>query len=313
MCTWSRLICIMSIPLFFQPGCAVKKPSPQVVGNGPVIHQNLSDSSYILRVHNISVSIDPNAGGRIISLQLEGKEQLSQKSVHPKYYGSSLWLSPQSIYNKQLETLDISKYKGLIKNPYLYLQSEADKVNGFQIEKRFYGNTADTSIHIRYTITNVSDSTRWLAPWEVTRVPVDGLSFFPKGGDKPLLKSNLLIYDSAGIIWFPYDQSAITSSQKLFMDGSEGWLAHVKNRVIFIKQFPEIMHAQAAPGEEDVEIYANKEKTYIELENQGAYRRLLPSQSVTWEVKWYLRNLPGNIQVETGNAALINHVRKIIR
>jgi hypothetical protein len=33
------------------------------------------------------------------------------------------------------------------------------------------------------------------------------------------------------------------------MNGSEGWLAHVKNGVIFIKQFPEISHLQAAPGE----------------------------------------------------------------
>lgn len=32
------------------------------------------------------------------------------------------------------------------------------------------------------------------------------------------------------------------------MDGKEGWLAHVKNGIIFIKQFPDMLPSGAAPG-----------------------------------------------------------------
>jgi hypothetical protein len=105
----------------------------------------------------------------------------------------------------------------------------------------------------------------------------------------------------------------ITGHQKLFRNGSEGWLAHSKNGLMFIKQFPDISIDQEAPKETEIELYANKDKTYIELENQGMYKTLRPGESITWNVRWYLRQLPSNIRIKLGNADLSQFVRKTLR
>ncbi|MEJ7830800.1 MAG: hypothetical protein WKF91_21525, partial [Segetibacter sp.] len=213
-----RCMFIIAILVFFQLNCTVKKSRHEVVRKSSDIHQNFSDSTYILQVHNISISIDAKAGARIISFALDGREQLSLKSIHRNFFGSTLWLSPQSVWSKpQPPVLDVAMYKGVIKKDYLNLQSSVDTVNGLQFEKRFWVDVKDTSVHIRYTIHNISKEVKCLAPWEVTRVPVGGLSFFPKSSDTPLAKSNLPVLDAGGIVWYTSDKSAISSSQKLFM------------------------------------------------------------------------------------------------
>ncbi len=304
---------IIGIAALLHHACSVKRHQERSQSKA-VTCQRVPGGGYVLRVHNISLGVDPDAGGKVTSFKLGDKEQLTPSTVHPKYYGSTLWISPQNVWSKPWpRILDSSMYKASVKTPYLYLKSETDQVNGLKIVKRFYGDATDTSISILYRITNRSKEEKWLAPWEVTRVPVDGLSFFPKESEKPLSKSNLVIYDSIGVIWFPYDHATISKSQKMFMNGAGGWLAHVNDRVLFLKQYPQILPSEAAPGEEEIEIYANKEKTYIELEIQGAYRRLLPLQSVELEVKWYLRKLPDHISAETGNPGLISYVRTVLQ
>jgi hypothetical protein len=266
-------------------------------------------------VNNTSLEIESNHGGRISSLALEGNEFLSSKSVHPKYYGSTLWMSPQAKWSvSRLQgVLDNSVYNLVVSDmSSLHLKSQNDSLSGFLFEKQFFGNAKDTSIRIRYIITNISDEKKELAPWEVTRVPTGGLAFFPKGSHPPLQKSNLAIQDLQGLIWYPYDSTTV-SKQKLFMNGGEGWLAYVKDEIILIKQFADINPNQVAPGEEEVEIYVDKEKSYIELENQGIYRTLLPSDTLTYDVKWYIRNLPSHIQSRIGNNDLIEYVRSVIR
>jgi hypothetical protein len=280
---------------------------------GLSVHE--AEGLFTLNVYNTSLTIESNYGGRISSLALEGNEFLSSKSVHPKYYGSTLWMSPQAIWSvSRLQgVLDNSVYNTVVSDrSSLHLKSQNDSLSGFSFEKQFFGNAKDTSIRIRYIITNISEEKKKLAPWEVTRVPTGGLAFFPKGSQPPLQKSNLAIQDVQNFIWYPYDSSTV-SKQKLFMNGGEGWLAYVKDEIILIKQFADINPNQAAPDEEEVEIYVDKQKSYIELENQGIYRTLLPSDTLIYDVKWYIRRLPSNIQSRIGNNDLIEYVRGVIR
>jgi hypothetical protein len=198
----------------------------------------------------------------------------------------------------------------------LRLKSENDILNGFKFSNHFKISDADTSIVIRYVITNIAKDIQEVAPWEVTRVPTGGLVFFPKGitNDVPLtnkIRPLLAVRDVKGIIWYPYDSSQL-SPQKLMMDGSEGWLAYVNKGIIFIKKYPVIKPVQAAPGEKNVELYVNKEKTFIELENQGAYQKLLTGDSLSYEVKWYVRRVPENLLNQVGNMKLIEFARSII-
>lgn len=288
-----------------------------VSGQSNAIPSVLKDGIYVLNSGNLYMVIDGNTGSRVISLKLDGEEILGSKIEHPKYYGSTLWLSPEGKWRGQA-VLDASAYTNEFFNgEELRLKSKDDTVNGFAFLKIFQTNMSDTSIIIKYTITNISKEPQEVAPWEVTRVPTGGLAFFPKRSPEDIPVANkrlpvLTTCDSAGFIWYPYD-SSLLSSQKVFIDGSEGWVAYIRNKVIFIKKFPVIDPRQAAPGEKNIELYVNKENTYIELENQGAYRKLLTGNSLSYETKWYARRLPSGLKVETGNRALISYIRSVVR
>jgi hypothetical protein len=268
---------------------------------------------YRLSVGNVTMEIDPGTAGRITSLQLAGQELLTQPDVHAANYGSSFWSAPQSQWNwPPPPVLDQAPYEVNTHESRLQMKSQSDSLTGYAFTKEFYGNPIDTTIHIQYTIANVSGVDKTVAPWEVTRVPAGGFSFFPKGSVPSLPQSNLPVQDSIGIIWFAYDSASIVANQKIFMNGSEGWLAHIQHDIILIKQFPDVPAGQAAPGEEEVEIYANKERTYVELENQGAYQPLPAGKSETWTFTWYVRRLPKDIAVRVGNQALVDYVRKVL-
>jgi hypothetical protein len=279
------------------------KPSLLLKGNG----------IYEIKVADIVMEIDAGKGARILSFRLKDKEMLSTNAVHAENYGSTLWLSPQTWKWPPYPVLDREQYHARIKKNVLHLISGADKVSGFRMSKTIVANSSDSSFSINYTITNISDKDRSAAPWEVTRVIAGGITFFPIGPSGGYSKSNLATEDLNGICWFQYIPELITGHQKLFRNGSEGWLAHSKNGLMFIKQFPDISIDQEAPKETEIELYANKDKTYIELENQGMYKTLRPGESITWNVRWYLRQLPSNIRIKPGNADLSKFVRKTLR
>jgi hypothetical protein len=293
-----------------------------IAGYLPANGQNLtrqsvtSEGLFTLNCGNMSIVIDRTTGARVISLKLDGDEILGGKNLNTRYYGSSLWLSPEAKW-RAMGIIDVSPYNlELFNNVDLLLKSNIDTINGFIVSKKFHRNLSDTSIIIQYTIINCAKSIQEIAPWELTRVPTGGLAFFPKGSpqDLPVISKrmqSLSVRDSIGIIWYPFD-SLLSSSQKLFMNGGEGWVAYVLNRVLFIKKFPAIMPDQAAPAEKNIEMYVNR-KSYIELENQGVYQKLAPGDSLRYETKWYARRLPAGLKVGTGNQALVNYVRRVVR
>ena len=151
-----------------------------------------------------------------------------------------------------------------------------------------------------------------MAPWEITRLRTGGLTFFPIGeGAQP--PSSLTVREAEGAIWFDYDPSSITDHQKLFAHGSEGWVAHVDvpRRMLLIKTFPNISKEEQAPGEAQIELYADPAHTYVEVEQQGAYRPLPPGERTIWTVVWRLRRVPPGIELAPGNKNLLALVRAL--
>lgn len=263
---------------------------------------------------NISITVDGNVGARVTSLKLNGKEYLNLKIGQEKNYGSTFWLSPQDKWSGLQGILNASPFNVTsVNDTMLVFKNENDTLTGLTYTKQFILQHSDTSVLIKYTITNNSKKIKQLAPWEVTRFSIGGLAFFPKGNYPALTKSNLTVKDSIGIIWYPYDPSAQYSRQKLFMNGGENWLAHLHEGRLFIKQFPHITPSEVAPGEEEIEIFSNKEKPFIELENQGRYQSLISGESLTYQVKWYVRELPSNVSPQIGSSSLIEHVRNVIK
>jgi hypothetical protein len=304
-----RILLSLPLLLFVTVACNLdKEPAsakPTDKGNGIF--------SFI--VNNLGFEVDLKSGGRISSFKLNGKEFLSGKQVNPDNWGSTFWPSPQSAWGwPPSEEIDKKAYTGGIVENTVVLTSKKDSKLGYVIKKEFFANTKDTSVTIRYTITNDSDSTQSVSPWEITRVAPGGLTFFPAGKGEKRGKLAPLMKESDGIVWFAYNKDLIPEGhEKLMCDGSEGWMAQVSKDMVFIKKWEDVPLEKNAPGEGEVEIYANPDKSYIEIEPQGPYTSLAPKGILSWDVKWYLRPLPQGMKAEAGNKALVDFVKKVVK
>ncbi len=282
----------------------INPPQPVDKGNG----------IYTITIDAMSIEIDSKSGGRISSLKLKDREFLYTAKASDNW-GSTFWTSPQSAWGwPPSENINSKPYTGRIDGLKVNLTSNKDDKLGLVINKKLSGNLKDTSFSIVYTITNVSQETKQVAPWEITRVAPGGLTIFPSG--KSTKKGDLvpLMKDSSGITWFKYQADKIPAGvPKYFSDGSEGWIAQVSGNMILIKTFKDVEPANAAPDEAEIELYANPDKTYIEIEQQGDFTKIDKGSSSTWEVKWYIRSLPKRTKVDAGNMALIKFIRNTIK
>lgn len=278
-----------------------------------------SDTIMLLQLNNLYLGIDLNNGGRIVSFTIDDREILSSKQINKRYYGSTFWLAPEKIWSS-LQPYDNGEFE--IKNISDYRIDTREKQNVvranqiFSMGKSFIVNAEDTSFIIQYSVTNISGRLRGVAPWEVTRVPTGGIIFSKKrmATDAPIpndMYPLLNIRDSLSYIWYPPDTSTV-SAEKAFLNG-DGWIAYVLDDFVFIKQFPVIDIGLSAPDERNIEIYVNKAKTYIELENQGPYTNLASDESLNYTVRWYARKLPSGIKDYIGSRDLINFVEGILK
>ncbi len=269
--------------------------------------------------NGIYFEADANNAGRISIFSLGGKNMLSGKEINATNWGTSLWPSPQSAWGwPPSKELDVKPYKGGIKEDLqsIELISEQDSMLGIVFTKNYKVSPQDTSIVVTYTIMNNALKTQSLAPWEISRVAPGGLTLYPTGqGAKQNLLAKLMV-DKEGITWFAYDSAAMnfkpSDVPKLMHDGAEGWLAQVNGGLLLIKKFVDVSVAKTAPGEGEIEFYANPDKSYIEIEQQGEYTSLEPGKSLNWEVKWYLRKLPEGVKAEVGNKALVEFIRSVV-
>jgi hypothetical protein len=246
---------------------------------------------YTIRFADLSFSVSAN-GGRVVSFQRDGHELLLSDSVHPRYYGATLWLSPQSRFWPQPSTLDKKAYRVTKHRNSLRLTSETDSLTGFRFIKEFEIVRQDTSVLVNYIIENHSDSVQHVAAWDVTRV-AGGITSFPlKEKNLPGLSSDLAnISTKDGVLYYTFSQDSLAGKQKLFATTSEGWLAHQSNHLLFIKSFPQVAVNDLPPLQGEVEIFLAPNSLYVELENHGPYTRLEKGESLTYRQKWRLLSL----------------------
>jgi len=274
---------------------------------------------YSINIKNMTLEIDPSIGGRITSFSIDGKDFLTGTTVNSFNWGSTFWTSPQSDWKwPPPAALDNKPYAAKIENNELVMTSQRDEKTGIVVTKRLSGNRRSGSYTLQYTITNQSDTPRKVAPWEITRVHPNGISFFPMGKGQRSGGLAPLTNETNGICWFAYDamKLPLQGDRKLLSDGAEGWLAQLNDRAILIKKFTDIPFEKSAPKEGEIELFASPViagKSYVEMENQGAYEELPPGASSTWTVAWYLRRLPADMKAEAGNNLLVDYVRKLIR
>ncbi len=243
---------------------------------------------YTLQKGDLSISVSTKEGGKVISFKKAGEEMLLQKDIQPKYYGSTLWLSPQRRFWPPSDILDNQTYQASFSKEKLRLKSQQDKKIGFRIAKEFE-ILKDTSILIRYTIENISDQTQYVAPWDVTRVNGGLTCFLVKKTNLTDLSSDLNhVQIKNGMLYYRYEKENNQRGQKLFAITSKGKLYHYYKNLVFIKQFPRINEKDLPERQGEVEIFLSPNSSYIELENHGKYTKLLKGKKLTYTQRWYL-------------------------
>lgn len=272
---------------------------------------------YSFRFADTVFAVDAAEGARIITFSLGGHNLLTAaKDANDVNWGSTLWPSPQSDWSwPPPAEIDSGAYTASLAGATLTLSSATASALGLSVTKTFTVDSLAGVVNIEYRISNRGTRSRSVAPWEVSRVAAGGLTFFPLGEGAPSKGSPALLplELSGGVAWLAYDASAVTEAQKALADGSEGWLAHVMDHLLLVKAFGDITPAQTAPGEAEIELYADPTRTYIELEDQGALTRLASGASLTWTVRWFLRELDASIPVEVGSADLLGMVRALVQ
>jgi len=236
---------------------------------------------------DVTMTINAAEGGKVISYKYKDQEVLSQNQF-PNAYGSTFWTSPQVEWNwPPVAEIDRLPYEIVSEtaNEEIVLKGKVAEKLKYSVTKKFAVDKKDGAIVATYTITNASDETRKVAPWEITRVPGEGTVFFdcPLAGITP---EGLMPFTEAfKASWLKFDVQK--ENRKINADG-KGWLAYVNNGVMMVKKFPNITPDQPAPNEAEIQVYINANSTYVELESQGAYIELKPGESLDWTVRWYL-------------------------
>lgn len=275
----------------------------------------LENGRYVFRSEELEFEVDPARGGRITRFSLAGTNILTGPDVVaqgegalPNMYGSTFWTSPQSTWGWPPEAaLDSDAHPATLEGSALTLVSQPGATTGYGVQKRFSVDAARARVLLEYELKN-HRGTQPAAPWEISRVPKEGLVFFAAAsapGSASTLSSSLL----DGVAWVDV-QRAPASDSKLFQDGSEGWLAYAYRDLVFIKLFDDVPAAEQATGEAEIEVFISGSFDYVEIEQQGPSALLPVGNSASWRVAWLLRRRPANIDATLGNPALVAWVRE---
>jgi len=267
-------------------------------------------SMYTLNFKNILFKVDTAAGGKITSFQIDGNEFLVPKLNDADFlYGATLWPAPQSWpWPPPFTEIEDGTYTASVENNKLSLES-VDEMD-MKFIKSFWANESDTSININYCMVNTGSNQRRNALWELSRPPVNGLTFWPTGpgGTWGDLASSVVEQNNHS--WLNIDAET-RRNLKFFADGAKGWFAHVDaNRNLYIKTFTDVNKADFAEGEGELELWIAND--YIELESLSAAQTLNTNDTLHYNLKWYLRKLPESITAEIGSAELLALVNSTI-
>lgn len=261
-----------------------------------------------LRSGDLTVTVDPQIGGRITGLQFGEHEILTGPEVHAENFGSTFWLSPQSLWSwPPVAAHDAAPYTLLQQSPKgVQLQSASGA--GAQVMKsvRALGSNL---LQLDYRI-EAQAAFPEVAAWEITRVARSGLAFAPVS--RPTIETVRgemdFILDENDVLWLPMDMGESLIEGKVIANGSAGWLAYADRGYLYLKIYPRISPQQMASGEGDIELYLSDKSPYLELEVQSAAQALAAEEQLNWRTHWLAAKIPPTVLVKAKSATLIEFV-----
>ena len=263
-----------------------------------------------LQQGELSLSVAPHYGGRITEMRLGERDLLALAERDPNNFGSTFWLSPQTLWNwPPVLEHDSAPYRvqGLGQN-FVALESESGA--GARVAKAIALQGANRA-RIDYRI-HAEKPFAEIAAWEITRVPNRGMAFAPVTPEtiKTVRGTVDFQLDDTSVLWLPMSGEGPLVEGKVVANGSEGWLAYAVDRLLYLKVYPPVPQQHMATGEGDIELYLSGEKPYLELEVQSAARALVPGDTLQWSVEWILLPIPAPVDVSPGSDGLLAFVRQ---
>jgi hypothetical protein len=289
--------------------------------------------TYVLEFGKTKLVVDPAHGARISEFSLDGTNILTGPTANAMYWGSTFWSAPESewlptgiipAYDTGAFTMSVGADSTIsAAGPTSMI---ANNMKTVAVNKTFAADLAKGAIAITYSLTNKGANTFTLGHWEVTRVPPDGLTFFPVGTGNPVnnvgMISTCCLTTMNGIAWIDNSKyappsSAATNYSKYSIDGKDGWVAHVikdaAGDLLLVKTFKDIPQGMAGAGHGEVEIYFDPARKYVEVEDHHEQSSFTAGAKLDWPVRWYLRRLPASVTRMAGNQALIDYVQNLIK
>jgi hypothetical protein len=236
----------------------------------------------------ISLTVEPEYGGRITSLTFDGIEVLRTERDSAGFtFGSTAWPSPQSDWKwPPPAALDREPYtlQRLDSNSILLI-SEEDPQTKLTLQKRFrLGPESD--IGLTYWLTYKGDSTLSVAAWENTRLPYAGRIEFAADSIRERHPGTVVGKDSLRTIHFDEQH---TEPTKIFANLDTVPAVYYNDGVALEKHTVVTDFYRTAPEQAPLEIYLDPTRNLVEFELQGDYRKLSYGQTTTLRSKWVLR------------------------
>lgn len=275
---------------------------------------------YSLSMGNTYLELDPGNGARMTALRVggpTGPNLLADSTVTAQEdnWGSTFWPSPQNwawppTDAGSIDAINTLPYAPVLAGDTLTLTGQVNATAPtVSVTKKFSADLARLAIVIDYMMTNGGTAPVTVAPWEITRVPSGGITFYAEAS-APVANDPMVLPPTTsadGVRWYQHDPSVIEPT-KFFADG-KGWIAHAAGDLLLIKSFADLAPTDSPPGEAEIEIFAAPR--YVEVENQGAVKTLAPGESLHWTVRWYARKLVTPAVV--GSADLVAYVQNQIK
>jgi hypothetical protein len=283
----------------------------------------------VLEFESTLFEVDPAVGGRITQFSQNGQNVLASAAVtgDTTNWGSTFWPAPQGAWNANdgvdtdwppIDWLDSLPYTAALEGETIVLTSSAPPASTdlarLSLVKRFTADLAARAISIEFILTNEDVNAGQWAPWQISRVAPNGLTFFPTGTS--VVDNTLPTTDIDGVTWYQHPDGEPFNpepGQSQIADVGAPWVAHVAGNLVFVKTFPAITPAEFAPGTGELKLFARTGGPYVEIEPLGAYTPLEPGGSLSWVVRWYLRDLPADATAAAGDAALVSFVQGLVQ
>jgi hypothetical protein len=154
------------------------EPSPAAVAGA--VRKVVRRHNYVLEFGDYEAEVDPADGGRIVALRVDGQNALLERSASPEAYGSSFWPSPQSAWRwPPPPEFDKLAWNVEARDGRVLLESLTNEALGLAAKQALHADLGRGALIIEYTLENRGTKAVGVAPWQNTRLPPGGMTFFP--------------------------------------------------------------------------------------------------------------------------------------